>query len=246
MDHGRSWRDLWPCADYPGIELIMPDLEFIEDRKDDLLGIVLTHGHEDHIGAVPYLAADLGVPLYATPFTAAADQREAGGAGHSRRSRSEHHPDGRQLQPRPFDIRFMPLAHSIPEMSALVIDTPYGKVFHTGDWKLDEQPVIGKPSTAAQLKAVGDEGILALVCDSTNAFNNEDSGSEGSVKADLLKAVNAAKGRVVVTTFASNAARLQTLAEVAHEAGRKLCYCGALAQPHHSGFTGHGLSEKHS
>ena len=151
-----------------------------------------------------------------------------------------------ELDLAPFHFRFMPLAHSIPEMSALVIDTPYGKIFHTGDWKLDEQPVIGKPSTAEQLKAVGDEGILALVCDSTNAFNNDDSGSEGSVKADLLKAVNAARGRVVVTTFASNAARLQTLAEVAHEAGRKLCYRGALAQPHHSGFTGHGLSEKHS
>ncbi|MFZ1478994.1 MAG: ribonuclease J [Sphingorhabdus sp.] len=213
-------------ADYPGTELVLPDLEFIEDRADDLLGIVLTHGHEDHIGAVPYLAADLGVPLYATPFTAQLIRGKLEEQGIADEVDLRIIPMEGELDLAPFHFRFMPLAHSIPEMSALVIDTPYGKIFHTGDWKLDEQPVIGKPSTAAQLKAVGDEGILALVCDSTNAFNNEDSGSEGSVKADLLKAVNAARGRVVVTTFASNAARLQTLAEVAHEAGRKLCIAG--------------------
>ncbi|MFZ1566014.1 MBL fold metallo-hydrolase, partial [Sphingorhabdus sp.] len=183
-------------ADYPGTELVLPDLEFIEDRADDLLGIVLTHGHEDHIGAVPYLAADLGVPLYATPFTAQLIRGKLEEQGIADEVDLRIIPMEGELDLAPFHFRFMPLAHSIPEMSALVIDTPYGKIFHTGDWKLDEQPVIGKPSTAAQLKAVGDEGILALVCDSTNAFNNEDSGSEGSVKADLLKAVNAARGRV--------------------------------------------------
>jgi ribonuclease J len=126
----------------------------------------------------------------------------------------------------PFSFQLMPLAHSILEMSACVIDTPYGRIFHTGDWKLDEQPVIGQPSTADQLTKVGDKGVLALVCDSTNAFNAEDSGSEGSVYAALLKSVNEARGRVVVTTFASNAARLQTLGEVAKAAGRKLCFAG--------------------
>jgi ribonuclease J len=111
-------------------------------------------------------------------------------------------------------------------MSACLITTPYGKIFHTGDWKLDERPVLGRPTTADALTAIGDTGILAMVCDSTNVFNHEHSGSEGSVKDDLLKSVKAAKGRVVVTTFASNAARLKTLGEVARESGRTLCFAG--------------------
>lgn len=213
-------------AEYPGIELVLPDLEFIEDRKADLLGIVLTHGHEDHIGAVPYLAADLGVPIYATPFTAAlirSKMEEEGGA------------DALDLRVVPlesgfalgeFKCRYVTLAHSIPEMSAVEIETPYGRIFHTGDWKLDEEPVIGKPATPDEMTAIGDKGVLALVCDSTNAFNATDSGSEGGVRADLMKWVGAAKGRVVVTSFASNAARLQTLADVARATNRKLCVAG--------------------
>jgi ribonuclease J len=213
-------------AEYPGIELILPDLEFIEDRKADLLGIVLTHGHEDHIGALPYLAADLGVPLYATPFTATLIARKMEEQGLSNEVTINVLPMGGELQLGPFGFRLFPLAHSILEMSALVIDTPYGKIFHTGDWKLDEMPIIGQPSTAEQLTKIGDEGVLALVCDSTNVFNSAESGSEGSVEADLLKSVKAAKGRVLVTTFASNAARLHTLGEVAKAAGRKLCFAG--------------------
>jgi ribonuclease J len=213
-------------ADYPGVELILPDLEFIEERRDDLLGIVLTHGHEDHIGAVPYLAADLGVPLYATPFTAALIHGKLAEQGVEDEVELNIIPMGGSFELGPFGFQLMPLAHSILEMSACLIDTPYGRIFHTGDWKLDEQPVIGQPSTEEQLRTIGDEGVLALVCDSTNAFNNDDSGSEGSVYADLLKSVKEARGRVVVTTFASNAARLQTLARVAKEAGRKLCFAG--------------------
>jgi ribonuclease J len=212
--------------DYPGIELIMPDIEFIEDRKADLLGIVLTHGHEDHIGAVPYLAADLGVPLYATPFTAALIRSKLEEQGVADEVELNIVPMEGQVDLSPFGIRFVALAHSILEMSALVIDTPFGKVFHTGDWKLDADPIIGTPATAEQLTAIGDEGILAMVCDSTNVFNAADSGSEASVRADLLKWVGGAKGRVVVTTFASNSARLQTLADVARETGRKLCFAG--------------------
>ncbi len=213
-------------SEYPGIELVLPDLEFIEDRRDDLLGIVLTHGHEDHIGAVPYLAADLGVPLYATPFTAALIKGKLEEQGLTDEVELNIVPMGGSFDLGPFGFQLMPLAHSILEMSACVIDTPYGRIFHTGDWKLDEQPVIGEPSTEEQLRKIGDEGVLALVCDSTNAFNNADSGSEGSVYADLLKSVKEARGRVVVTTFASNAARLQTLANVAREAGRTLCFAG--------------------
>jgi ribonuclease J len=126
----------------------------------------------------------------------------------------------------PFDFKFVTLAHSILEMSACLITTPYGKIFHTGDWKLDPRPVLGTPSTQEALTAIGDGKVLAMVCDSTNVFNLETSGSEGSVKDDLLKSVKAAKGRVVVTTFASNAARLQTLGEVARESGRTLCFAG--------------------
>ncbi len=212
--------------EYPGVDLVLPDLEFIEDRRDDLLGIVLTHGHEDHIGAVAYFAAELGVPLYATPFTATLLKGKFEEEGISDKVDLNIIPMRGKFSLGPFDFTLVPLAHSILEMSALVIDTPYGKIFHTGDWKLDEKPVIGEPASEAELTAIGDTGILALVCDSTNAFNNEDSGSEGSVYDALLASVNAAKGRVVVTTFASNAARLQTLGAVAKASGRYLCLAG--------------------
>lgn len=213
-------------SEYPGVDLVLPDLEFIEQRKSDLLGIVLTHGHEDHIGAVAYFAADLGVPLYATPFTATLIRGKLVEEGIDDIVELNVIPMEGSFALGPFGFRFKTLAHSILEMSACVIDTPYGTIFHTGDWKLDEQPVIGKPSTAEELTSIGDQGVLALVCDSTNAFNAGDSGSEGSVKADLLKSVKAAKGRVLLTTFASNAARLQTMGEVARETGRTLCFAG--------------------
>ncbi len=213
-------------ADYPGIDVVLPDLEFIEDRRKDLLGIVLTHGHEDHIGAVRYMAADLGVPLYATPFTAALIREKLEEEGVTDQLELNIIPMGGSFSLGPFDFQFVPLAHSILEMSAVLIDTPYGRIFHTGDWKLDEEPVIGTPATAEALTAIGDKGVLAMVCDSTNAFNSEDSGSEGGVKSDLIKSVNAARQRVLVTTFASNAARLQTLGEVALATNRRVCVAG--------------------
>lgn len=212
--------------DYPGIDIVMPDLEFIEDRKADLLGIILTHGHEDHIGAIPYLAADLGVPLYANRFTAGLIAHKLAEEGLEKEVELKVVDIDAQFRIGPFGIRLMPLAHSILEMSAAVINTPYGRVFHTGDWKLDDDPVIGTPSSAAALTAVGDEGVDVLVCDSTNAFNAQASGTEGGVRDGLLAAVGAAKGRVVVTTFASNAARLDTLGQVAKATGRTLCVAG--------------------
>ena len=213
-------------ADSPGIDLIFPDLQFIEDRADDLLGIVLTHGHEDHIGAIPYLAADLGVPLYATPFTAGlimSKLEEHGLVDEVELNIIEN--DG-AFDLGPFGFRYIPLAHSIAEGNGLVIDTPYGRIFHTGDWKLDDAPLVGVPSTAEQLSAIGDEGILALVCDSTNVFNDKASGSEGDVRTILEKTIAPLKGRVVVTTFASNVARLETLGEVARRTKRQLCVAG--------------------
>ena len=212
--------------DYPGIDIVMPDLEFIEDRKKDLLGIVLTHGHEDHIGAIPYLAAELGVPLYANRFTAGLIAHKLAEEGLEKEVEIKVVDIDDNFRIGPFGIRLIPLAHSILEMSAVVIDTPYGRVFHTGDWKLDEEPILGVPATAAALSAIGDEGVDVLVCDSTNAFNAEASGSEGALRDGLEQAVGAAKGRVVVTTFASNAARLATLGAVAKATGRTLCVAG--------------------
>ncbi len=222
VDCGITFAD----PQYPGIDVILPDLQFIEERLDDLVGIVLTHGHEDHIGALPYLAEDLGVPLYATPFTAGLIRGKLEEEGNASRVKL------RVIQPNapfdlgPFGVTFVPMSHSIPEASALLIDTPYGRIFHTGDWKLDAAPVIGHPSSPAELAAIGEEGILALVCDSTNIFNNEASGSESDVFSGLMDVISKAKGRVMVTSFASNAARLHTLGKVAIETGRSLCVQG--------------------
>jgi ribonuclease J len=215
-------------GEYPGVELVFADLDFIEERRKDLLGIVLTHAHEDHIGAVPYFAGDLGVPLYATPFTAdlvARKLEEAGLLGKVELNIIEE--DHGTLELGPFTITYLPLAHSIAEGNALLIDTPHGRIFHTGDWKLDDDPIIGEPTTEEELRDIGAEGVLALVCDSTNVFNPNPSGSEGAVHRALMEEVARHTGkRVVVTTFASNVARLQTLGEVARETGRQIVVAG--------------------
>jgi ribonuclease J len=205
---------------------VLPDLSFIEERRKDLVGIVLTHGHEDHIGAIPYLAADLGVPLYATPFTAALIAGKLEEEGLTKEIDLRIIELGGSFKLGPFGVRYVPLAHSIAEANALLIDTPYGKVFHTGDWKLDNAPQIGVPTSDDAMRAIGDEGVLALVCDSTNVFNAEPSGSEATVRGGLEEVVAAAKGRVLVTTFASNAARLHTLGRVARATNRRICVAG--------------------
>jgi ribonuclease J len=221
-DLGLTFAD----PDYPGIELILPELQFIEQRMDDLVGIVLTHGHEDHIGALPYLAADLKVPLYATPFTAgliAGKLEEEGLTGQVSLRVIER---GGSIDLDPFRVTYVPLAHSIPEGNGLLIETPFGNIFHTGDWKIDETPVLGHPSSAETLNEIGDRGVLALVCDSTNAFLNDASGSESSVHEALRNEVMKARGRVLITTFASNAARLQTIGRVAIETNRRVVVAG--------------------
>jgi ribonuclease J len=222
VDLGMTFSD--PA--YPGIELVLPDLTFIEQNKADLLGIVLTHGHEDHIGAIPYLAHELGVPLYATPFTAgliAGKLEEEGLTGQVELKTVEMEGEFRLG---PFGLRYIPLAHSIPEGNALLIETPYGRIFHTGDWKLDDTPQLGDPSTEAELRAIGDAGVLALVCDSTNVFQEASSGSELGVRQGLDDVIQDADCRVLVTTFASNAARLKTLGHVAQDTGRQVCVAG--------------------
>ncbi|PAX09326.1 ribonuclease J [Sphingomonas lenta] len=222
VDCGITFAD----SAYPGVDVILPDLQFIEDRADDLLGVVLTHGHEDHIGALPYLAEDLGVPLYATPFTAGLIRGKLEEEGIADRVKIRVIQPDERFALGPFGFRYVPLAHSIPEANGLLIETPYGRVFHTGDWKLDDDPVIGAPSSPEQLAAIGDEGVDVMVCDSTNAFNANPSGSESSVREGLLQVIGAARGRVLVTTFASNVARVATLGRVAEETGRKLCIAG--------------------
>jgi ribonuclease J len=212
--------------DYPGIELVLPDLEFIENQQDRLAGIVLTHGHEDHIGALPYLAEELRSPLFATPFTAgliAGKLEEEGLTGAVKLNVVER---GGSVELGPFRVRFVALSHSIPEGNGLLIETPFGNIFHTGDWKIDDTPVLGEAPSTEALTRIGDEGVLALVCDSTNVFQDKPSGSEESVHEGLLAQVGKAKGRVLVTTFASNAARLQTIGRVATETGRKVCVAG--------------------
>ena len=221
-DLGLTFAD----SDYPGVDLVLPDLEFIEERMSDLVGIVLTHGHEDHIGALPYLAADLKVPLFATPFTAgliAGKLEEEGLTGQVSLRVIER---GGSIDLDPFRVTYVPLAHSIPEGNGLLIETPFGNVFHTGDWKIDETPVLGLPSSAETMTDLGDQGVLALVCDSTNVFQDKASGSEAGVHAGLFEAVLKAKGRVLITTFASNAARLETIGKVALETGRRVCVAG--------------------
>ena len=221
-DLGLSFAD--PA--YPGIDLVLPDLAFIEEHAEDLLGLVITHGHEDHIGAIPYMALELGVPIYATAFTAGLIREKLAEEGLNDRIPLKIVKVGEPLKLGPFTVEWVPLAHSIPEMNALLIDTPFGRVFHTGDWKLDDTPVIGEPASAATLKAIGKKGVLALMGDSTNVFNEEASGSEASVRADLETFVGAADRRVLITTFASNAARLQTLGQVAVATNRQVCVAG--------------------
>jgi ribonuclease J len=222
VDLGLTFAD----PTYPGIDLILPDLEFIEKQQERLAGIVLTHGHEDHIGALPYLAEELKSPLYATPFTAgliAGKLEEEGLTGHVKLNIVER---GGSIELGPFRVSFVALSHSIPEGNGVLIETPFGNIFHTGDWKIDDTPVIGEAPSTEALTQIGDEGVLALVCDSTNVFQDQPSGSEESVHEGLHAQVAKAKGRVLVTTFASNAARLQTIGRVARETDRRVCIAG--------------------
>jgi ribonuclease J len=210
----------------PGIDIVMPDPAFIAERRRDLVGIVLTHAHEDHLGAVAYLWPQLECPVYATPFAAAVLRRKLEEQGLSGLVPLHVVPLGGKLQLGPFGIEFISITHSIPEPNALAIHTALGSVVHTGDWKIDPTPLLGEVTDEAALRALGEAGVLALVCDSTNVFNPGESGSEAAVRESLDALVAGRPGRVAVTTFASNVARIKTVAAVAERHGRHLVVVG--------------------
>ncbi len=213
-------------TDTPGVDIIMPDIRFLEERSEDVLGIVLTHAHEDHIGAIGHLWPLLQCPMYATPFTARLMEDKLAEAGLQDRVKTRVVPLGGRITLGPFDIEFHSITHSIPEPNALVIRTPLGTVMHTGDWKLDPDPLIGEATDEAASRKIGDEGVLAMVCDSTNALVQGHSGSEGDVKKGLTELIGTLKGKVAVTGFASNLARLQSVTEAAQVHGRKVALVG--------------------
>ncbi len=210
----------------PGIDLIMADPDFIIERREDLLGIVLTHAHEDHLGAVGHLWPDLRCPIYATPFTANMLRSKLEEAGIVRDAKVTIVPLEGRLQLGPFDITYVTLTHSIPEPNALAIRTPLGNILHTGDWKIDPDPLLGEATDIAGLTAFGDEGVLAMVCDSTNVFTPGRAGSEAAVKSSLSTLLSGMKGRVAVTAFASNVARVDTIGKVAAQHGRQIALVG--------------------
>lgn len=211
--------------DFPEHRVMMPDPAFIADRRERLAGILLTHGHEDHIGGVPHLWRRLGCPLYATPFTAALVRLKLIGAGIEDAPLIEV-PLGEHFRLGPFAIEYVGMTHSIPEPNALLIATPGGALLHTGDWKLDPHPVVGRDYDRRRLRALRHEALSAMVCDSTNAVVAGSTGSEQDLMEPLQRLAEAATGRVLVTSFASNIARLVTLARVAAAVGRRFGVMG--------------------
>jgi ribonuclease J len=222
VDMGVSFAD----AEVPGVDIIMPDIQFLESERRNLKGIVLTHGHEDHIGAIFDLWPKLKTAVYATPFTAALIDSKRTMESNAPRIPINIVPQGGRVTIGSFDVEFVPVAHSIPESNALAIRTPLGLVVHTGDWKLDPTPVVGSTTDEKKFRALGEEGVRAVVCDSTNAVREGQSPSEADVAKSLIEIVKEAKGRVAVTTFASNVARLRSAALAAAAAGREVVVVG--------------------
>ncbi len=210
----------------PGVDLILPDIAWLAERKDQIEAIFITHAHEDHIGAVAHTYKRLGAPIYARPFTASIARRKMDEHGHPEEAVTVAAAWPEQIEAGPFRVGFLPVSHSIPESAALVIDTPDGRVIHSGDFKLDATPIVGEPFDPDLWAEVSKNGVKALICDSTNVFSPHEGRSEASVGPEIEKLVSAATGMVVATTFASNVARLKTLAEAAQRAGRSVCLLG--------------------
>ncbi len=222
VDVGVTFGDLTT----PGVEIIMPDPAFIEEHADDILGIVLTHAHEDHIGAMPWLWPRLRAPVYATPFTAFLLREKLRDADILDQVDITEVPLGGRIQIGPFDIELITLTHSIPEPNGLAIKTPLGTILHTGDWKIDPEPMLGAPTDSAAIRRLGDEGVLAMVCDSTNVFVDGVAGSESDVRVALNSLIAGLKGKVAVACFASNVARMDSVIRAAEANGRRVCLVG--------------------
>ncbi|MGP2493080.1 ribonuclease J [Mesorhizobium sp. PUT5] len=216
----------FPDAAHPGVDLILPDTRFIEENVGALRGIVITHAHEDHYGALHEIWPKLKAPVWMTPFAAGLLEAKRQGEQGAPKIPVTVYRGGEKFTVGPFEIEAIPVAHSIPEPMALAITTPAGVVIHTGDWKIDPAPAIGPKTDGARLSAYGDAGVLALICDSTNALREGDSPSEQAVGASLKNLIEQAKGRVAVTTFSSNVGRIRSIAEAARDAGRQCLLLG--------------------
>ena len=237
VDMGAGFADDY----YPGIDMIVPDISFLNDKIKDIVGLVLTHAHEDHIGSVQYLWEELRCPIYATKFTCNFLKLRLADADFKTKIKLNEVAESSTFNLDPFTIQMLPITHSTPEMQALVIRTDLGNIFHTGDWKFDPDPIVGKPTNMDMLKKIGEEGVLALVGDSTNVFQEKVSGSEGALRQSLTELIESCEKMVVVTTFASNVARLDTIIKAADKAGRKIALAGKslwriLAAAQQSGY----------
>ena len=210
----------------PGVEIILPDPTFIEEHADRILGIVLTHAHEDHLGAVAWLWPRLKAPVYATPFTAFLLREKLREADLLDQVEITEVPLGGRIELGPFEIELITLTHSIPEPNGLAIRTPLGAILHTGDWKIDPQPLLGAPTDQAAIRRLGDAGVLAMVCDSTNVFVDGVAGSEADVRDALVPLIGGLKGKVAVACFASNVARMDSVIRAAEKNGRRVCLVG--------------------
>ena len=222
VDIGVTFSD----DNIPGIEVILPNPEFIANQKENLLGIVLTHAHEDHVGAIAHLWPMLECPIYATPFTAAIVREKFKELKINIGSHLKIVKLGGNVKLGAFDIDYVTLTHSILEPNGLAITTPEGVVLHTADWKIDDDPLIGEKTDVKKLTELGKKGVLAMVCDSTNIFNLGSSGSESLVRTGLLTVLEKMKNRIVITSFASNVARMETVFKVAEKIGRQVCLVG--------------------
>jgi ribonuclease J len=223
VDLGVTFSDMETS---PGVDLIFPDMSWLIENKDRLEAIFITHGHEDHIGAVGHFWEKLGAPIYARSFTANLARHKMRDQGQPEDAVKTVSPWPEVTDCGPFRVGVLPISHSIPESGALVIDSPAGRVIHTGDFKLDETPVVGEAFDPALWASVAKSGVKALVCDSTNVFSRHDGRSEATVGPEIEKLVAAAPQMVAATTFASNVARVKTLAEAGQRAGRSICLMG--------------------
>lgn len=210
----------------PGIEVVVPNIDAITPFKNDIVGLVLTHAHEDHLGAVATLWPELGCPVYATSFTSNVLKNKLAEEGLQGKVKMHEVKAGEHYAIGPFGFEMVPITHSIPEMHAVALRTECGIVMHTGDWKLDHSPMVGVTTDEETLKKYGDEGVLAMVCDSTNVFVEGQSGSESHVRTELTEIIRHCEDRVVVTTFSSNIARLETIIHAAISAGRSVALVG--------------------